>query len=213
MAWTGTSRRLVQLYIGLVIYGISSALLVRSRLGLDPWDVFHQGLAGHLGVEIGTVVIIVGAAVLLLWIPLRQRPGHRHPEQHGPDRPGDELGAGLAAPRAPRSAGGPPTWSSASCCRAWPPGCTSARDFGPGPRDGLMTGIARRSGRSIRLVRTCLEVSVLALGWLLGGTIGVGTVLYALAIGALSQLFLGIFDVRPAATAAVVAPTVALAAD
>ena len=142
-------------------------------------------------------MIIVGAAVLLLWIPLRQRPG---------------LGTlsnmvliGLAmnwalawlprtdAARLARRGPG----RAASCCPAWPPGCTSARNFGPGPRDGLMTGISRRSGRSIRLVRTCLEVSVLALGWLLGGTIGVGTVLYALAIGALSQLFLGIFDLRP----------------
>ena len=212
MAWTGTSRRLVQLYIGLVIYGISSALLVRSRLGLDPWDVFHQGLAGHLGVEIGTVVIIVGAAVLLLWIPLRQRPGI--------GTLSNMVLIGLAMNWAL-------AWLPHVSALGWrtadlivgivlsgvATGMYIGAHYGPGPRDGLMTGIARRSGRSIRLVRTGLEVSVLALGWLLGGTIGVGTVLYALAIGALSQLFLGIFDVRPAATAAVVAPTVALAAD
>jgi len=197
MAWLGTSRRVTQLYIGLVIYGISSALFVRSRLGLDPWDVFHQGLAGHLGVEIGTVVIIIGAAVLLLWIPLRQRPG---------------LGTlsnmvliGLAMnwalgwlPHPTRVGWRATDLAAAIVLSGVATGMYIGAHYGPGPRDGLMTGLARRTGGSLRLVRTGLEVSVLAVGWVLGGTIGLGTVLYALSIGPLSQLFLGIFDLAPA---------------
>jgi uncharacterized membrane protein YczE len=187
------TRRLTQLYAGLVVYGLAAALMVRSGLGLDPWDVFHQGLANHLGVAIGTVVILVGAAVLLAWIPLRQWPGlgtvsnmiligvamnealEILPHVHAMPWRVAFLVAGVAL-------SGVAT------------GMYIGADLGPGPRDGLMTGLVRRTGRSVRLVRTSLEVTVLVVGWLLGGVVGVGTVLYALSIGPLAQLFLPLFD-------------------
>lgn len=192
MAWNSTQWRLIQLYIGLLLYGLGAALQVRAGLGLDPWDAFHQGLAGHVGLAIGTVLILVGALVLLAWIPLRQRPGlgtlsnvvligvslnislQLLPRVHG-------LGWRIGLLVLGILLGGVAT------------GMYIGANYGPGPRDGLMTGLARRTGRSIRLVRTCIEVTVLAAGWLLGGTVGVGTVMYALAIGPLAQLFLPVF--------------------
>lgn len=195
MAWTRLLRRLLQLYIGLLLYGLAGALQVRSGLGLDPWDVLHQGLSRHLGLAIGTMVIIVGAAVLLLWIPLRQLPGIGTlsnvvligvsmnislmwlPRVHAtPWRVVDMLG-GVAL-----------------CGVAT--GMYIGANLGPGPRDGLMTGLARRTGRSIRLTRTSLELTVLAVGWLLGGTVGIGTVVFALAIGPLVHIFMPLFDVK-----------------
>lgn len=185
------SLRLAQLFGGLVLYGISSSLLVLAGLGLDPWDVFHQGLARHTPVAIGTWAILVGAAVLLLWIPLRQRPGigtlsnvvlvggtmdvvlgHVH-APHG-------LAARIACLVVGVFLNGVAT------------GAYIGAGLGPGPRDGLMTGLAAR-GHSIRVVRTALEVTVLVTGWLLGGTVGVGTVLYAMSIGPLAHVFIPLF--------------------
>ena len=160
------ARRLVQLYGGLALYGASSALLVRSGLGLEPWNVLHQGLAEKTGLSIGVVLTLVGAAVLLAWIPLRQRPG---------------LG----------------TISNVLVIGA-ATGLYIAARFGPGPRDGLMTGLHQLSGVSIRLVRTGIELTVVATGFALGGTVGIGTLLYALAIGPLAQAFLRVFAVPPA---------------
>jgi uncharacterized membrane protein YczE len=194
------ARRAAQLYVGLWLYGMSAALLVRSGLGLDPWDVLHQGLARHLGLAIGTVVILVGALVMLLWIPLRQRPGVG--TISNAVLIGISLNVSLQLLR-----GGSPlparigemVGGIALCGLAT--GMYIGADLGPGPRDGLMTGLARRTGRSIRLVRTCIELTVLVTGWLLGGTVGVGTVLFAVAIGPLVQVFLPLLDVRPAARA------------
>ena len=195
MARRKLPRRVTQLYIGLLLYGLAAALQVRSGLGLDPWDVFHQGLAKHIGLAIGTVVIVVGAAVLLLWIPLRQWPGLG--TVSNVVLIGLSLNWSLALLPHTHALG----WHIAEmvtgivlCGIAT--GMYIGAAFGPGPRDGLMTGLARRTGRSIRLVRTGLEVTVLAAGWLLGGTVGIGTVLYALAIGPLAQIFLPIFDVK-----------------
>jgi uncharacterized membrane protein YczE len=177
------------------LYGLSAALMVRSGLGLDPWDVLHQGLAKHLGLAIGTVVIIVGAVVMLLWIPLRQRPGI------GTISNAVLVGVSLNVSLELLPTGTPlpvriaeMTGGVLLCGLAT--GMYIGADLGPGPRDGLMTGLARRTGRSIRLVRTGLELTVLVTGWLLGGTVGVGTVLFAVAIGPLVQLFLPRFDVR-----------------
>ncbi len=191
-------RRLVQLYVGLVIYGLSGALQVRSELGLDPWDVFHQGLANHLGLAIGTVSIIVGAAVLLFWIPLRQWPGLG--TLSNVVLVGSSLNWSLSvlpggSPLAVRI--GEMVAGIVLCGIAT--GMYVGGAFGPGPRDGLMTGLARRTGRSIRLVRTGIEVTVLATGWALGGTVGIGTVAFALAIGPLAQIFLPLFAVDRAA--------------
>lgn len=187
-------RRLVQLYVGLLLYGLAGALQVRSGLGLDPWDVLHQGIAKHVGLEIGTVVIIVGAAVLLLWIPLRQRPGL------GTVSNVVLIGLSMNVSLALLPGSAPLGWRIGEMCAGivlcgTATGLYIGAAFGPGPRDGLMTGLARRTGRSIRLVRTCLELTVLAAGWLLGGTVGVGTVLFAVSIGPLAQLFLRIFSV------------------
>lgn len=193
------ARRLVQLYIGLVLYGVSDALLVLAGLGLDPWDVLHQGLARRTGISIGAWVIIVGVAVLLLWIPLRQRPGI--------GTVSNTLAIGLVIDGTlaltPAPHGLPARWAcllAGVFLNGVATGCYIGARLGPGPRDGLMTGLAAR-GRSIRVVRTAIEVTVLAAGWLLGGTVGVGTVLYAVAIGPLAHVFIPLLTVRPAATA------------
>jgi uncharacterized membrane protein YczE len=190
-------RRLIQLYAGLVLYGASSALLVEAGLGLEPWNVLHQGLAELTGLTIGVVSIIVGAVVLLLWIPLRQRPGF--------GTVSNVFMVGLAmdgtlalVPDVHSLSVRIPLLLAGVLLNGVATGLYIAASFGPGPRDGLMTGLHRRTGSSIRLIRTVLEVAVVATGFALGGTVGVGTVLYAVSIGPLAQLFLRVFDVRPA---------------
>ncbi|MEB3960576.1 hypothetical protein OKJ48_10020 [Streptomyces kunmingensis] len=198
-------RRLVQLYVGLALYGASSALLVEAGLGLEPWGVLHQGLAELTGLSIGVVSIIVGAIVLLLWIPLRQRPGLG--TVSNVFVVGLAMDATLAAVPDVRAYGVRiPLMAAAIVLNGAATGLYIAARFGPGPRDGLMTGLHRRTGRSLRLMRTAVEIAVVATGFLLGGTIGVGTVVYALAIGPLAQFFLRVFAVPapPAGPAAVV---------
>ncbi|MFD8396185.1 YitT family protein [Streptomyces sp. NPDC059680] len=192
-------RRLIQLYAGLALYGVSSALLVEAGLGLEPWNVLHQGLAELTGLTIGVVSIIVGAGVLLLWIPLRQRPGL--------GTVSNVLVVGLAmdgtlalVPDVHSLAVRVPLLLAGIVLNGAATGLYIAARFGPGPRDGLMTGLHRRTGRSVRLMRTGIEVAVVVTGFLLGGTIGVGTVLYAVSIGPLAQLFLRVFAVPAAST-------------
>jgi uncharacterized membrane protein YczE len=206
VAWDSHPWRLVQLYIGLVLYGLGAALQVRAGLGLDPWDVFHQGLARHAGLAIGTVLIIVGAIVLLAWIPLRQRPGLG--TLSNVVLIGVSLNVALQLlPPVHALAWRVPLLALGILLGGVATGMYIGANYGPGPRDGLMTGLARRTGRSIRLVRTCLELTVLTAGWVLGGTVGVGTVAYALAIGPLAQLFLPIFATNRRDHAAVPAGT------
>ncbi|MFG3204328.1 YitT family protein [Streptomyces sp. NPDC048192] len=190
-------RRLIQLYTGLALYGASSALLVEAGLGLEPWNVLHQGLAELTGLTIGVVSIVVGAAVLLLWIPLRQRPGL--------GTVSNVFVVGLAMDGTLALVPDPHTLTvrvplllAGIVLNGAATGLYIAASFGPGPRDGLMTGLHRRTGRSIRLLRTGIEVAVVITGFLLGGTVGVGTVLYAVSIGPLAQLFLRVFAVPPA---------------
>jgi uncharacterized membrane protein YczE len=205
-------RRLVQLYAGLVLYGVSMALMIESALGLDPWDVFHQGLSRKTGLSIGTVTILVGALVLLLWIPLRQRPGLGTVSNVVVI--GLAVDAALAVLPTVGPLGGRIGFLSAGILlNGVATGLYIGARLGPGPRDGLMTGyVALRPGRSVRLVRTDIEVTVLAVGWLLGGKVGVGTVAYALAIGPLAHLFIPMFSVptgrgaEPAAVAGQPAP-------
>jgi uncharacterized membrane protein YczE len=183
------ARRLVQLYAGLVLYGVSMALLVRSGLGVMPWDVLHQGLARQLGWSLGVVTMVVGALVLLAWVPLRERPGLGTVSNVVVI--GLALDAALAVLPEPSSL--PLRVALVGLGIALNAVATAAYigvHLGPGPRDGLMTGLVRRSGRSVRLVRTSIEVAVVAVGWLLGGTLGVATVLYALAIGPLVHALL-----------------------
>ncbi|MDX2762971.1 membrane protein YczE [Streptomyces europaeiscabiei] len=197
-------RRLTQLYTGLALYGASSALLVQAGLGLEPWNVLHQGLAELTGLTIGVVSIIVGAMVLLLWIPLRQRPGLG--TVSNVFVVGIAMDATLAlVPEAHTMAVRIPLLVGGIVLNGVATGLYIAARFGPGPRDGLMTGLHRRTGRSVRLMRTAVEVAVLATGFALGGTVGVGTLLYALSIGPLAQLFLRMFALPSESGSTVVA--------
>ncbi len=186
------------LYVGLVLYGVSIALMLRSNLGLGPWDVLHEGLADRLGLPIGWVVIGLSVVVLLLWIPLKQKPGLGTVSNVVVI--GLAVDATLAVLPAPDHLA--LRWLllvSGVVLNGVATGMYVGADFGPGARDGLMTGLAAR-GLSIRLARTIVEVTVLVLGFLLGGTVGVGTVLYAVAIGPLAHYFIPLFRrARPAA--------------
>jgi uncharacterized membrane protein YczE len=193
-------RRLVQLYAGLVLYGVSMALLVRSSLGVMPWDVLHQGLARQLGWSLGSVTIVVGALVLLAWVPLRERPGLG--TLSNVVVVGLAVDAALAVLAAPEGLAGRVAFAASGILLN---GVATAAyigvDLGPGPRDGLMTGLVRRTGRPVGLVRTAIEVMVVATGWLLGGTLGVVTVVYALTIGPLVHVLLPRLRVAPAEAA------------
>jgi len=194
-----SARRFVHLYAGLVLFGVSVGFFVQARLGLDPWDVFHQGLAERTGIRIGTVAIVVGVIVLLLWIPLRQRPGLG--TVSNVILVGLTLDLALvvipaAGPMAVRIA----FLLIAILMNAVATGLYIGAGLGPGPRDGLMTGLAKR-GYSIRVVRTGIELSVLAIGWVLGGTVGVGTALFALTIGPLVHVLIPKLSVNEGAPA------------
>jgi uncharacterized membrane protein YczE len=180
-------RRLTQLYAGLVLYGVSDGMLLAAGLGVDPWDVFHQGLSRRIGLSIGTWVILVGAAVLALWIPLRQRPGFG--TLSNVVVIGVVVDGFLALVHQPHAlAGRVGLLALGVFLNGVATGCYIGAGLGPGPRDGLMVGLAVR-GHSIRVVRTGIEVTVLVAGFLLGGTVGVGTVVYALCIGPLAHVF------------------------
>ena len=183
------ARRLAQLYAGLVLYGVSMALQIRAGLGLDPWDVFHQGVSDRTGLSFGTVVVITGAAVLLAWLPLRQRPGFGTVSNVFVI--GIAVDAALALlPAAGSSATGLAMLLVGVALNGVASAAYIGAGLGPGPRDGLMTGLVRRTGRSVRLVRTTIEVTVLVVGAALGGTVGLGTVVYALSIGPLVHALL-----------------------
>ena len=187
-------RRLPQLYVGLVLYGVSLAMMVRAGLGLAPWDVLHSGIAGLVPLTLGQVIVVLSFVVLLLWIPLREKPGIG--TISNALVVGFSADATLAVLTTPDS-----LWLRATLLVLGVVGNGLATalyigsQFGRGPRDGLMTGLARRTGWSLRLVRTGLEITVVALGLLLGGVLGLGTVLYALAIGPLTQAMLPAFTV------------------
>lgn len=191
-------RRLLQLFIGLTLYGVSTAMFVRADLGADPWNVFHLGVANLLSMNIGVVIIAVGVLVLLAWIPLSQRPGF--------GTLSNVIMIGLAADVALLVIPGFESLLarsgllvSAVILNALATALYIGAGFGAGPRDGLMTGIHARTGWPVRRIRTAIEVSVLLIGWLLGGTVGFGTVLYALAIGPLIQICLPWFCHKPQA--------------
>ncbi len=189
------TRRLLQLYAGLILYGVSLALQIRAGLGLDPWDVFHQGVSDKTGLSFGTIVIITGALVLLAWIPLRQKPGigtvsnvfvlgivvditlSLLGDVHG-------FGYQLAL------------LTSGVVLNAIAGAAYIGAGLGPGPRDGLMTGLVRRTGKKVGVIRTSIEVGVLSVGFLLGGTVGLGTVVYALSIGPLLGFLLPLFTIK-----------------
>lgn len=180
--------RLASLFTGLTLFALAVALMIRAGLGVDPWDVFHMGLANWIPLSLGTIVIITGGVVLLAWIPLRQWPGL--------GTIANALWLGIALDGFLRVL--PPihalpaqvaTLVAAIVINGLGGAMYIGSHFGPGPRDGLMTGIHRRTGLSIRLVRTVLELGVLGIGWLLGGPVGAGTLAYALFIGPATQFF------------------------
>lgn len=187
-------RRLLQLFVGLVIYGASMAMVVRGALGAIPWDVLHTGLIEHIPITFGQMSILLALAVLLMWIPLRQMPG---------------LGTianvflvGVAAdialavlPASEDMGVRLALMLGGIVLNAMATAMYMGSQLGPGPRDGFMTGLARITGHSIRSVRTTIEVAVVVTGWVLGGAVGVGTVVYALAIGPLAQWMLPWFTV------------------
>ncbi|MCK6105737.1 MULTISPECIES: YczE/YyaS/YitT family protein [unclassified Brevundimonas] len=197
------TRRLFQLFSGLILYGLSIALIVRADLGLDPWDVLNQGVferfARPAGISFGLVVNLIGLAVLLLWIPLRQKPGV-----------GTIANVLVIGTVANVGLDWIPTdlnlWLRAGLLIAGivlngvASGAYIGAGLGPGPRDGLMTGIVARTGWPVKWVRTAIELSVIAVGWLLGGSVGLGTVLYAVTIGPLVHVFLPLFTIRPKAS-------------
>jgi uncharacterized membrane protein YczE len=190
------SRRLVQLYAGLLLYGFSIALMVRAHLGLAPWDVLHSGLTKHFPIDIGQALVLVSFLVMLAWIPLREMPGL------GTISNAIVIGVStdgfLAVLPTPHAVAVRVVLLAAGIVLQ---GVATAAyigaQFGRGPRDGLMTGLARRTGHSLRLVRTAMELTVVAIGLLLGGVAGLGTIVYAVAIGPLSQALLPPFIVSP----------------
>lgn len=180
---------LARLLIGLVLYGVSVSLILRASLGVTSWDVLHQGVARVTGIPIGTIMIATSFVVLVLWIPLRQRLGI--------GTVANAVLVGLTVDAVlPLLVEPDALWSRAVMLaygillNGLATGLYIGAGLGPGPRDGLMTGLAARTGRSIRLVRTSIEVAVLLIGWTLGGQVGIGTLLYAVSIGPLAQFFL-----------------------
>ena len=183
------TRRVAQLYIGLTAYAVSMALLIRSDLGVMPWDVLHQGLSRRVGHSIGFWVIVVGGIVLLAWIPLRERPGL--------GTVSNIVVIGVLVDVALDIVPAQHAWASriafavaGIAVNAVATGLYVGARLGPGPRDGLMTGLVRRTGGSIRLIRSVIEVTVVLVGWALGGTLGPATVAYALAVGPLVHVLL-----------------------
>lgn len=188
-------RRIAQLLIGLFLYGIGIAFMVRGEIGAAPWDVLTQGIATHVPLTFGVITILTSIVVLLLWLPLRQRYGI-----------GTLLNALLVGPSADIGLllipTGQPLWLRIGffvvglVVLAAATGMYIGAHFGPGPRDGLMTGLHKRTGWPIWIVRTGIEIVVVAVGWALGGNVGVGTLAFALLVGPLCQYFLRIFAIR-----------------
>jgi uncharacterized membrane protein YczE len=187
-------RRGSQLLAGLFLYGIAIALMVRAGIGVSPWDVLTQGLATQTGLPFGLLTNLIGVAVLLLWIPLRQKPGVGTVLNVLLIGPSAQLGLWLIPQQtvpwvqALVFAGGLAMLAIAT-------GLYIGARLGPGPRDGLMTGLHRRTGWKIWVVRTIIEVTVLTIGWILGGQVGVGTLLFALLIGPMVNVTLPLLTV------------------
>ncbi|WP_258021085.1 membrane protein YczE [Streptomyces anatolicus] len=182
-------RRLPQLLLGLALYGFSLAVLVRAALGATPWSVLCEGLERHIALSFGTISALVGVLVLLAWIPLKQRPTLGTFANIAVLAVSSDLGLALVPAHLglPARAG---LLLGGVLLNGLAVAVYVGARFGPGPRDGLMTGLSAVTGRSLRRIRTLIEVAVLGAGWLLGGTVGIGTVLYALAVGPVTQFFL-----------------------
>jgi uncharacterized membrane protein YczE len=184
--------RYLLLFVGLTLFGISLGMIVEADLGLAPWDVFHQGLADRIGLSLGTTIVLTSFVVLTFWIPLRELPGV------GTISNAVLIGliVDLTTEVLPDISRLGPRWSLlivGIALNGVASGMYIGARLGAGPRDGLMTGLARR-GHSIRVVRTSLEVGVFSIGIVLGGSFGAGTIIFTLSIGPLAHLFIPIFD-------------------
>jgi uncharacterized membrane protein YczE len=176
------TRRVSQLIVGLFLYGVAIGMMVRAGIGVGPWDVLSQGISAHTGIPFGWVTNVVGALVLLLWIPIRQKPGIGTVVNVLLIGPSAQV-ALLLIPAQTALGSRLLLFAGGLALLAIATGLYIGARFGPGPRDGLMTGIHRRFGIRIWIVRTSIEVTVLAVGWLLGGNVGIGTLAFALLIG------------------------------
>ncbi|WP_052460879.1 membrane protein YczE [Microbacterium gorillae] len=197
-------ERLIQLAAGLFAYGIAIAMMIRGGIGLSPWDVLSVGITRHLPLGFGTVTVLVSIVVLLLWIPLRQRLGLGTLANALAVGPSADLGLSFI-PDMPNWIAGAALFAAGMLILAFATGVYIAADFGPGPRDGLMTGLVRVTGWKVWIVRTIIEGSVLLIGFLLGGPVGVGTVAFAFGVGPLIGLFLPRMLARRARRSAVLA--------
>jgi uncharacterized membrane protein YczE len=201
LLWT---RRAVQLVGGLVAYGIAIALLVRAGIGVPPWDVFAQGITAQTGMSFGLVVNVVGALVLLLWIPLRQKPGVGTVFNVLLIGPSAELGLWLVPQQTvPWQQG--LVFAGGLALLAVASGLYIGARLGPGPRDGLMTGLHARTGMPIWVARSGVEVTVLVIGFVLGGQLGLGTLAFALLIGPMVNITLPLLRVPERQTAPIAA--------
>lgn len=185
--------RLVQLMLGLCLFGLGAALMVRANLGLDPWNVFHQGVAGLTPLSLGTITILSGVVVMVLWIPLRQRPGFGTIANIFVIGLSMDLFLALI-PEAQSLIGRGGFMVSGLLLTGLGSAAYIGAGMGTGPRDGLMIGLNRRFGWSIRVSRMLVELVVLAAGWMLGGVVGIGTVAFAVLIGPIVQFFLPLFQ-------------------
>lgn len=189
-------RRVIQLLVGLFLYGFSIAMMLQAGLGVSPWDVLNQGAVVQTGLPFGALSIVIGAVVLLLWIPIRQKPGIGTVLNVLLVGPSIEVGL-LVLPVSGDLWSGLLLFAGGLAMLAIASGLYIGAHFGPGPRDGLMTGIHNRWGFRVWIVRTIIEVAVLGIGWLLGGTVGFGTLAFALLIGPMVGKTLVWFDVPP----------------
>ena len=189
------TRRLIQLLVGLFLYGIAIALMVRAGIGLSPWDVLAQGLSFKTGIAFGWVTNLVGLVVLAFWIPLRQRPGLGTILNVLLIGPSAQLGLDLL-PQQTELWAQVLFFAAGLALLAVATGLYIGPRMGPGPRDGLMTGLHARTGRPIWMVRTAIEVTALIIGWVLGGNVGVGTLAFALLVGPLCSITLPFFAIR-----------------
>jgi len=189
------TRRLIQLLVGLFLYGIAIALMVRAGIGLSPWDVLAQGLSFKSGIEFGWITNLVGLVVLAFWIPLRQRPGLGTILNVLLIGPSAQLGLDLL-PQQTELWAQVLFFAAGLALLAVATGLYIGPRMGPGPRDGLMTGLHARTGRPIWMVRTAIEVTALIIGWVLGGNVGVGTLAFALLVGPLCSITLPFFAIR-----------------
>lgn len=188
------ARRILQLFIGLLFYGIGIALMLRAGIGLAPWDVLTQGIQRQTGLSFGLIIVLTSFVVLLLWIPIRQRLGVGTVANAVLIGPFADLGLLLIPQQTEWWAQGL-VFAAGLLLVGVATGLYIGARFGPGPRDGLMTGMHRVTGWPIWVVRTGIEVTVLAIGWLLGGTVGIGTVAFAFGIGPLAGIFLPLLTV------------------